>query len=307
MARKDTATDTTHQQIADLKGDPVNPNPTTTLDIADASPGLSDGHDEIVEEAQGIDRAAEIISPMGGRVLYDGVDGESIDGIDGEVHGSTLFDDLAGDLSNPTDDFDGMSDGGGGMPAIDDQSGWTMDLPSLLGGGSGGQDGTDYDDDEVEHQDGREPQSDDDDEVESQDGNSGDGDDDGVDEDVGQDGNAGMPAPDDGTGGDPDADDFIGGRGDVDPAPETEDHGGGELIGGRGDVDPAPETEDQGGAGGPDMIALGLGAVDPLDGGSTLLGGDTGDLAEMASEADLGDIEVEFDDSLVDADMGEDV
>ena len=115
-----------------------------------------------------------------------------------------------------------------------------------------------------------------------------------------------MPGPDDGTGGDPEAGDFIGGRGDVDPAPEAEDHGGGEMIGGRGDVDPAPETEDAGGAGGLDMEMLGVGAIDPLDGESTLLGDDSGDLAEMTAAADLGgEVEIEFDDSLADADIGE--
>jgi hypothetical protein len=121
-------------------------------------------------------------------------------------------------------------------------------------------------------------------------------------------GSQSMPAPDDGTGGDPDADDFIGGRGDVDPPPETENHGGGDLIGGRGDVDPAPETEDAGGPGGLDLVATGLGAIDPVQGEPSLLGGDEGDLAEMTAEADLGgDIEVEFDDSLADTGIGEDV
>jgi hypothetical protein len=110
-----------------------------------------------------------------------------------------------------------------------------------------------------------------------------------------------MPAPDDGTGG---GGELIGGRGDIDPAPEAEAAGGaGGLIGGRGDVDPAPETEEQGAG---ELIG-GRGDIDPLDGESTLLGGDTGDLAEMAAEADLGDVEVEVDDSLVDADIGEDV
>ncbi len=46
---------------------------------------------------------------------------------------------------------------------------------------------------------------------------------------------------------------------------------------------------------------------DPLEGESTLLGGDTGDLAEMAAEADQGELEVEFDDSLADIELGDDV
>ena len=113
-----------------------------------------------------------------------------------------------------------------------------------------------------------------------------------------------MPAPDDGTGGAPDADDFIGGRGDVDPPPETEDHGGGDLIGGRGDVDPAPETEEAGGFGGLDLEAAGLGAVDPIEGESSLLGGDTGDLVEMTDAADLsGDVAAEFDELPADTDI----
>jgi hypothetical protein len=119
-----------------------------------------------------------------------------------------------------------------------------------------------------------------------------------------------TPAPDDGTGGDPDASDFIGGSGDVDPARETEGHGGGGGLdmerAGSGAVDPAPETEDSG-AGGLDMERLGIGVIDPLGGESSLLGDDTGDLAEMAAEADLIEVEVEFDDVLVDADIGEDV
>lgn len=123
--------------------------------------------------------------------------------------------------------------------------------------------------------------------------------------DVGQTpGNDSTPAPDDGTGGDPEAGDFIGGgRGDVDPAPRSEDHGGGALIGGRGDVDPDPEVDGAGGAGALDMERLCVGVIDPLDGESTLLGGDTGDLEDMAVEADFGDVEIEFDDSLADTDI----
>jgi len=114
-----------------------------------------------------------------------------------------------------------------------------------------------------------------------------------------------MPAPDDGTGGDPDESDFIGGPGNIDPASETEPAGGaGELVGGRGDVDPASETEPAGPAG--ELIG-GRGDIDPFDGKSSLLGEDSGDLAEMAAEADLGDIEIEVDDSLADADLGDDV
>jgi hypothetical protein len=357
MARKDTATDTTDQEIADLKGDPVatiDPDYSRTLGITDESPTLSDGHDEIVEEAPGLGPSADMLPPEGdpgdlsafGRspMLPDdlGLDDEGFGGpVDaGTDLGSTLLDDLAGDLSDPS----GSSDGSG-APVFDDQSGWDR---------AGGDNGDDFDftDDpldthtasdawdthttlaeaaaaayeggdealgdqvmgavaealaeavaaaaaEAAGASGSDDDDDDDEEHESQYGD-GDGSDDPP-------GSQTMPAPDDGTGGDPDADDFIGGRGDVDPPPETEDHGGGELIGGRGDVDPAPETEDQGGGGGLDMIALGLGAVDPLDGESTLLGGDEGNLAEMAAEADLGDVEIEFDDSLVDADIGEDV
>lgn len=356
MARKDTATDTTDQEIADLKGDPVatiDPDYSRTLGITDESPTLSDGHDEIVEEAPGLGPSADMLPPEGdpgdlsafGRspMLPDdlGLDDEGFGGpVDaGTDLGSTLLDDLAGDLSDPS----GSSDGSG-APVFDDQSGWDR---------AGGDNGDDFDftDDPLDthtasdawdthttlaeaaaaaYEGGDEALgdqvmgavaealaeavaataaeaagasgSDDDDDDEEHESQYGDGD--GSDDPPGS---QTMPAPDDGTGGDPDADDFIGGRGDVDPPPETEDHGGGELIGGRGDVDPAPETEDQGGGGGLDMIALGLGAVDPLDGESTLLGGDEGNLAEMAAEADLGDVEIEFDDSLVDADIGEDV
>jgi hypothetical protein len=77
------------------------------------------------------------------------------------------------------------------------------------------------------------------------------------------------------------------------------------MIGGRGDVDPDPDLDDDAG-GGLDMERLGLGAIDPLEGESSLLGGDTGDLAEMTEAADLGaDVEIEFDDSLADAGIGE--
>jgi hypothetical protein len=44
-----------------------------------------------------------------------------------------------------------------------------------------------------------------------------------------------------------------------------------------------------------------------LDGKSSLLGEATGDLAEMAAEADLGDIEIEVDVSVADVDIGDDV
>jgi hypothetical protein len=315
MARKDTATDTTDQEIADLKGDPVatiDPDYSRTLGITDESPTLSDGHDEIVEEAPGLGPSADMLPPEGdpgdlsafGRspMLPDdlGLDDEGFGGpVDaGTDLGSTLLDDLAGDLSDPS----GSSDGSG-APVFDDQSGWDR---------AGGDNGDDFDftDDPLDthtasdawdthttlaeaaaaaYEGGDEALgdqvmgavaealaeavaataaeaagasgSDDDDDDEEHESQYGDGD--GSDDPPGS---QTMPAPDDGTGGDPDADDFIGGRGDVDPPPETEDHGGGELIGGRGDVDPAPETEDQGGGGGLDMIALGLGAVDPLDG-----------------------------------------
>jgi hypothetical protein len=55
------------------------------------------------------------------------------------------------------------------------------------------------------------------------------------------------------------------------------------------------------------MERAGFGVIDPLDGKSSLLGEDTGDLAEMAAETDLSDVEIEIDDSLADADIGDDV
>lgn len=96
--------------------------------------------------------------------------------------------------------------------------------------------------------------------------------------------------------------------GNIDPDPELEPAGsGGDLIGGRGDVDPDPELRDAGGGDELDMERAGLGTIDPLDDESTLLGGDEGDLGEMIAAADLGsDVEVEFDDSLADADIGVD-
>ena len=327
MARKkDRPTEVNKEQKAAVDDQPVG------------DPALRDGHDQIIEEAPGISRAADISAPMGnpgdlsafgrGAGLPDDLgvgDDPALDDLTnpGGDLGSTLLDDVAGDLSDPTDRIDGMSDGSG-LPAIDDQTGWAMD-------GGGDDDAPldhfglpmdppapptppepkeqptpdDYDDNlPVDHfgkpphtaRQTEPPSDDDDDEPQSQSEGSDD-----------PPGSQSMPAPDDGTGGEPDADDLIGGRGDVDPPPEAEDHGAGKLIGERGDVDPAPEAEEAGGAGGLDMRALGLGAVDPLEDESTLLGGDTGYLAEMTTEADLGDVEVEFDDSLADADIGEDV
>jgi hypothetical protein len=349
MARKDTATDTKDEGLISPMTEPrdseiaeVSPDyrgPETEV----GGPALREGHDQIVEEAPGIGPATDVMPPMGdpgdlsafgsSTMLPDDLDlGDS--GFGGPVDpgtdlGSTLLDDLAGDLSDPSG-----SSNASGAPVLDDQSGWDR---------AGGDNGDDFDftDDPLDthsasdawdthttlveaaaaaYEGGDEALGD---QVmgavaealaeavaataAEAAGASGSGDDDDSAGDDDERESQSMPAPDDGTGGDPDADDFIGGRGDVDPAPETEDHGGGELIGGRGDVDPAPETEDSDDGGGLNTIALGLGAVDPLDGESTLLGGDTGDLAEMTAEADLGDVEVEFDDSLVDADIGEDV
>ena len=350
MARKDRAKVPAEQEAAVDE---------STVDTG--APTLADGHDEIIEEAPGVGGAVDMSAPVGdpgdlstfgrGAGLPDDLgtgDDSALDDLTnpGGDLGSTLLDDVAGDLSDPADGMD--SDGGGGMPDFDDQRGWAMD-----GGGTAAdeylegastmadaavdeyaagsevvgdflmeaaaaaeeaarelnlQSGSGTEDDPIVIDSGEpitaggdDDDDDDDDEGESQGGSSGDG----------TSGSQSTPIPpeaDDGTGGDPEEGDFIGGRGDVDPAPEAESAGGaGELVGDRGDIDFDPETEDAGGSGGLDMGALGLGAVDPLEGESTLLGGDTGDLAEMAAEADLGDVEVEFDDSLADTDTGEDV
>jgi hypothetical protein len=295
MARKDTAETQQEAAVNEMARDDEMARDTGT-------PALADGHDQIVEEAPGIGAAAKMSAPMGdpgdlsafGRstMLPDDLGIGDDSGFGGPVDpgadlGSTLLDDLAGDLSDPSDGFDGMSDGSG-SPVLDDQSGWAMDdhdeNDEILDGITAEEfneasdtmmdeaiDAYEEGDDiwgdflaeaSAAAEDARQEL------VAAENLQSGSGPRDQT-----------MPAPDDGTGGDPDADDFIGGRGDVDPPPEAEDHGGGELIGGRGDVDPAPETEDSDDGGGLDMIALGLGAVDPLDGESTLLGGDTGDLA----------------------------
>jgi hypothetical protein len=259
------------------------------------------------------------------------------DDLTGGDFGSSLLDDLAGD---PTDG----TGGGGGMSDIDDQAGWAADLPtfpSLGGTPTPPPPPTDEEllesldeptseellesvddiaaDPEVTPEDGEADKDSgsgtDEDERETQEV-TGDDDDDDDDEGQGRTSQGGdgppksqsMPAPDDGTGGQPDESDFIGGPGNVDPASETQPAGGaGELVGGRGDVDPAPETEDDGGGGALDMERAGFGAIDPFDGKSSLLGEDTGDLAEMDAEAEQGDIEIEIDDSLADVGIGDDV
>jgi hypothetical protein len=374
MARKYATDDQTQEELISQRTDPGDSA------AASADPMLSEGHDDIIEEGPGFTRGIDAtfgdpadVADVGRSALLpdDLVSGDDAMGGDltnpGGAIGSTLLDDLAGDLSDPTDGPDGFSDGG--MPAIDDQSGWEMDGgddsgvgefdPSWLqnfgdegqdagpddpneplggqwghtptpGSPTSGQSGLpgyysgdphsthwEQDDDGTpsgtpwSHDGDREEQEEEsagsgtkDDPLEIESGESigsqqGEGSDDPP-------GSQTTPAPDDGTGGEPEAGDFIGSeRGDVDPAPETEKAGGaGELIGGRGDVDPAPETEDSD-AGGIDMVRLGVGVIDPPQDESTLLGADTGNLAEMATEADLADTEIEFDDLLVDADVGD--
>ena len=317
-------------------------------EIDAGGPALADGHDEIVEEAPGVDSTTDMKAPIGDAGDPSGFDRSALlpDDLDlsddsalgnlsnqGGEFGSTLLDDLAGDLSDPTDGIGSMGSDGGGIPDFDDQGGRAMDggdeeRESQDGPFYGGNDGEpetgqidpagvygNPEDDRAETQD--DPVgSDEEDEGSSQvdplahHGGSDDDDDDDERKGQGDDPHETqtMPAPDDGTGGDPEAGDFIGGgRGDVDPPPETEDHGGGKLIGGSGDVDPASEADDAGGAGALDMERLGGGVIDPLNGEASLLGDDTGDLEEMAADVDLDDAEIEFDDSLADADIGDDI
>ena len=166
-----------------------------------------------------------------------------------DAAGSTMLDDvgIGSDAPDPTDGFDGIASDGGGIPDIDDQSGWTSE----------GQEGESQ---------GRGTQ-----------GGDGQGD--------GQT----MPAPGDQSGW-------------TSEGQEGESQGGSTQGGdGQGDGQTMPTPGDGSGR------ASGSTLLDDLGAGSTLLGGDTGDLAEMAAEADLGDIEIEFDDSLADTDIGADV
>lgn len=329
MANKDTAIDTTVHRITDSEEDRVavaDPGSSKATEVEQNDPTLVDGHDEILEDAPGIAPETDTmpmsdlddLSALGGSAILPDDLGVGDEGFGGPVDpgtdlGSTLLDDLAGDLSESTDGSSGMSDVSG-QPELDDQSGWAMDdhdeNDEILDGTTAEEfneasetmmdeaidayeEGDDIWGDFLAEAsaaaEGARQEI-----VAAENLQSGSGPRDET-----------MPAPDDGTGGDPDADDFIGGSGDVDPAPETEDHGGGELIGGRGDVDPAPETEESGSADEIDMVKLGLGAVDPLDGESTLLGGDSGDLAEMVADSELNGELFELDDSLVDAEIGD--
>ena len=129
----------------------------------------------------------------------------------------------------------------------------------------------------------------------------------------GQQGNS-TPIPeeaDDGTGGEGgELDPSI--TGDVDPAPETEDHGGegglDTVRAGQGAVDGDPELDSTGG-GTVDTQLLGVGVIDPLDGESTLLAGDAGDLAELNDQADSLDVDEPLSriDSFFDSDSDTDV
>ncbi len=122
-----------------------------------------------------------------------------------------------------------------------------------------------------------------------------------------QDSGDSMPIPpeaDDGTGGGGGDLDRSSIGGNVDPAFEAEPAGdAGDLIGGRGDIDYDPELADAGGGGALDHQLLG--AVDPVDGDLKLDAGDPAELADaFAPEDALGDLDVEFDDSPLDAALG---
>ena len=56
-------------------------------------------------------------------------------------------------------------------------------------------------------------------------------------------------------------------------------------------IDPEPDST---GTGTVDMDRVGLGAIDPIDGESTLLAGDAGDLAELSEEGDFVDLDDSF-------------
>jgi len=395
MARNEPVTSPQEQLIGDATRTQVvtvDPNDGRVSAVVDDRPTLEDGHDHIVEDAPGMNPVTDVMPPAADPGDLSALDrsaglpdlGVGDDPALGDVtnpggeFGSTLLDDLAGDLPDPTDGIDGMGSDDGGLPVIDDQTGWAMDGGGSFPYGTGPPDigqwdtvttTTDesptgdmtlttwepavHDDDPEEGQSshgteqpgaGTEPEtgdpwvgnfvdpdddggrqqdeaesptsyqvrqepSDTDEDEEDEQGQEEQEDDhepqtsDGPTQGSG-DSTPIPPEVDDGTGGDPEPGDFIGGRGDVDPPPETEDHGGGELIGGRGDVDPAPETDDAGGAGALDMERLGVGVIDPLKGESSLLGDDAGGLEDMAAESDFGDVEIEFDDSLADADIG---
>ena len=402
MARKEVTIDQTTQRLADSKGDSVDPNQSTVRDTTNDSPTLSDGYDQIVEEAPGIGGATDM-TPMGdpGDLSSFGTSSLLPDDLGigddpalgdptnpGGDLGSGLLDDLtsgASDRSDPTDGFDGMSDGWD-APVIDDQSSamdgggsfpygtgppdigqWDTVTTTTYGSPPGAVDtlttwepavhgddpeegqsshgteqpgagvagvasdpwfenadepddsgglqqdetwsptsdqvrqepaDTDEDEEGREEQEGPEEQKNDHEPQTSNGPTQGSDDSTPI-----------PPEVDDGTGGDPDIDDLIGGRGDIDPAPETEPAGAGgsldTVAAGLGAVDPDPDAEEAS-AGTIDMVSLGQGVIDPLEGESTLLGDDAGDLADMSAQADLGDAEVEFDDSLVDADIGED-
>jgi hypothetical protein len=301
--------------------------------VGSSAPGLRDGHDQVIEET-GIGGVTDMSAPMGdpgdlgafGQSaqlpddlgLGDGGFGGPVD--PGTDLGSTLLDDLAGDLPDPGSSLDGMSDYSG-PGELDDQTGWKMagneddtgqdSGDRLLESTSAEQfmEGSDHMSEEAmkAYMDGNDVMGAFLDEVAAaakeaaaernaqEDLQSG-----------GAPDSESMPAPDDGTGGDPDAGDFIGERGDADPPAEAQDHGGGDLIGGRGDVDPAPDSDDAGGGAIDTAMLGGGGAIDPLEGESSLLGGDTGDLVEMTDAADLNGepFEIEFDASATGADIG---
>jgi hypothetical protein len=341
MARKQAAQQetTVDESAAETEHSVSIPGKWTPDDETRGSGGPSpmDGHDQIVEEAVGIGPDPAMTAPLGdpgdlssfgrGVGLPDlGVGDDSAlgDPTDpGGDLGSTLLDDLTGgtDLADPTDGVGGMSDGWS-PPVIDDQTGWAMDDGAsdsspdsgdrILEGTSAEQFTEGSDHMAAEAMKAFEAGND----VlgnfllEASEAAADAADERNVQEDLQSreaPNNESMPVPDEfevtNEGGE--LDPTVTGVG-GDPAPETEDHGGGEMIGGRGDVDPDPQLDDAGGSGGLDMERLGLGSIDPLEGESSLLAGDTGDLEEMAEAADLGaDVEIEFDDSIGDAGIGE--
>lgn len=357
--------------LADPRPSPgvgVDPDSSKVTDIAPDGPSLVDGHGEITEAAPGMMGEAETmpldspgdLSAFGrSSLLPDDLDVGDESGFGGAVDpgtdlGSTLLDDLAGDLSDSSAGLDGMSDSSGPL-VLDDQTGWNMSGDHQ--GAGGGQYGPSHTEmaeeffagaaDAAEEGDGEamaanlllgtfetslaaeEAAAPDTTQPPTSDGREEDGPVDhwgnpldfaGQDREGGERESTGdgppdsesMPAPDDGTGGDPDESDFIGEKGDADPAPEAEDHGGAGALdtvaAGQGAVDLDSDLDDAGDLGTLDMERVGMEAIDPIDGESSLLDGDEGDLAAMAADVALGGepFEVEFDDSFADADIGED-